>query len=63
MDKRVTNKDRQIALVWDYLRRANAPVEVMSAFRALAIPHIVQGTKDNEQHWQPVLATDEYLED
>lgn len=62
-DRRVTDKDRKIALVWDYLRKVHAPHEVKSAFRELVIKNLVTGVEDNQKFWQPKYGRDEYLEE
>lgn len=60
--RRITDKMRAVAIVWNWLRKAHAPDEVKSAFRSLVIKHIVTTTDDNLEFWQPKYAEDEYLE-
>lgn len=58
-----TRDQQRAALVWGWLRKAKAPDEVKSAFKALAQPYINRGVADNLNHWQPPFQRDEYLEE
>ena len=54
MDSRpVTDEERLIAKVWDYLCAHKVPTNVKVAFRELALTLLDDAERANLKHWQP----------